>query len=795
MKILSMKLGGIGVFSEPTEVPIKELGDAALVAIVGENGSGKTTLVESVPGCIYRKMPSRGAVAGLANSRDSHIEHTVDLGGREITSRLLINGTAKTPTSEAYLSEGGEPMTSGKVSDYATKVAELFPSSDVFMSSAFAAQGGEGSFLSLPVAERKQLFAKLLGLGRLQEMSDTAGANSRTADSKLTATRARRDTMRERCGDIGRLNLALNTAHAEVVNAGERLQAAKDNTQELRNAMLAWSELATANTAAESEASANLASTKNAASAVQQDLARHRSDIAKASGVHAALTNRLSKRDQVAAIAGTLASKEALVTDVETQLADARTLMDAHATLLRQRDNAIIMHKAAVSLREVAEQTRRQNEWVRREQLVAKHTIAKQALDNAGRASKALGTVPCDGDGEFATCALIKTAVDARDSITRLEQAESDAADAVPPETPPVGHVDLQDDNIREKIRAERELLEAIPPEPVRVDPPGGLVQQLAELRADVREATAAAATLTELDKLTGDLDRVSTEIKETKEKVAQCETLAEQKGALVLASERALEKATEVCALHNKAKPTEVDSGALLFAQQQHSTAISHAEQLARDVAQASEDQVTIEDLEATITAKTADLDDWKHLQRALGPQGIQALEIDAAGPEVSDLANDLLHACYGHRFTVSLVTTTLKADGKGTKEVFDLLVIDTLRGTEGSAGQLSGGEQVLIGEALALAIAVYNTRRSSIPMLDLFRDECAGALSQDNAVRYIEMLRKAIALGGFHRCYFIAHQQELWELADSRLLVEHGTVRVAGSSDIEVQGSPATA
>ena len=252
MKILSMKLGGIGVFSEPTIVPIAELGDASLVAIVGDNGSGKTTLVESIPGCIYRTMPSRGAVAGLANSRDSHIEHTVDLGGREITSRLMINGTAKTPTSEAYLSEDGEPMTSGKVRDYATKVAELFPSSDVFMSSAFAAQGGDGSFLSLPVAERKQLFAKLLGLGRLQEMSDDAGERGRAASTQLTTDIAKRDTIQERAGDIGRLNLALDAAHAEAVNAGERLQAAKDNTQELRNAMLAWSELATANTAAES---------------------------------------------------------------------------------------------------------------------------------------------------------------------------------------------------------------------------------------------------------------------------------------------------------------------------------------------------------------------------------------------------------------------------------------------------------------------------------------------------------------------------------------------------------------
>jgi exonuclease SbcC len=136
-----------------------------------------------------------------------------------------------------------------------------------------------------------------------------------------------------------------------------------------------------------------------------------------------------------------------------------------------------------------------------------------------------------------------------------------------------------------------------------------------------------------------------------------------------------------------------------------------------------------------------------------------------------------------------VSLETAALKADGSGTKEIFDLRVLDTERGTDGSASQLSGGEKVLASEALALAIAIYNSRRSSIPMLDLFRDECAGALSSSNAVRYVEMLRRALRLGGFHRCYFVAHQPHLWDLADARILVEDGAARLADAADITIR------
>ncbi len=182
-----------------------------------------------------------------------------------------------------------------------------------------------------------------------------------------------------------------------------------------------------------------------------------------------------------------------------------------------------------------------------------------------------------------------------------------------------------------------------------------------------------------------------------------------------------------------------------------------------------------------------TAHVDDWRHLQKALGRDGIQSLEIDAAGPEVSDLINELLHVGYGNRFTCRLETTQLKADGKGTKEVFDLHVIDTEKGWEGSAGDLSGGERVMVAEALSLAVAIHQVRKSEIPILDLWRDECAGALHPDTAPLYIQMLRKCLDLGGFHRVYFIAHQPALWHLADAMIRAEDGRFWIDGAAQLD--------
>jgi len=50
-----------------------------------------------------------------------------------------------------------------------------------------------------------------------------------------------------------------------------------------------------------------------------------------------------------------------------------------------------------------------------------------------------------------------------------------------------------------------------------------------------------------------------------------------------------------------------------------------------------------------------------------AFGRDGIQALEIDAAGPELSTLTNDLLTSCFGERFEIRFVTRSPRPTARG--------------------------------------------------------------------------------------------------------------------------------
>jgi len=105
----------------------------------------------------------------------------------------------------------------------------------------------------------------------------------------------------------------------------------------------------------------------------------------------------------------------------------------------------------------------------------------------------------------------------------------------------------------------------------------------------------------------------------------------------------------------------------------------------------------------------------------------------------------------------------------------------------------ELSGGQSVLVNEAVNLGIAIYNMRQGEgIRYETLFRDEIVGALDSANAKEYIGMLRSAMDLGGFHQVIFICHTPLVRELADRILSVGNGRVVVGDSEGNVVNAFP---
>lgn len=173
-------------------------------------------------------------------------------------------------------------------------------------------------------------------------------------------------------------------------------------------------------------------------------------------------------------------------------------------------------------------------------------------------------------------------------------------------------------------------------------------------------------------------------------------------------------------------------------------------------------------------------DLADWRWLARGLGREGVQALELDAAGPQVSALTNELLAEAYGTRFQLRLETQAAKADGKGIKETFEIIIADSERGREGTGEDFSGGEQVIIGEALGLAVGIFHSQSSSVNLGTVARDETVGALDPESKRRYLSMIRNFLRVGRVHQLLFVCHDQALADLADVEVRIDNGKIEV---------------
>ena len=181
----------------------------------------------------------------------------------------------------------------------------------------------------------------------------------------------------------------------------------------------------------------------------------------------------------------------------------------------------------------------------------------------------------------------------------------------------------------------------------------------------------------------------------------------------------------------------------------------------------------------EAELMAARAKQEDYSYLARVFGPDEIQLCEIQAAGPQVSFLVNALPEGCFDNKFEIRFRTQRPKADGKGMVDDFDVEVRNKNLDRTCLVDELSGGQFVLVNEAVNLGIAIYTLRQGEgISYETLFRDETVGALDAANGREYVRMLRRAMDLGGFHQVIFICHTPLVWELADRILSVGDGRV-----------------
>jgi len=202
----------------------------------------------------------------------------------------------------------------------------------------------------------------------------------------------------------------------------------------------------------------------------------------------------------------------------------------------------------------------------------------------------------------------------------------------------------------------------------------------------------------------------------------------------------------------------------------------INQQEELLREIGAMQESIDRCSRLESELVEKTETFNFnaynkgiFDQLAIAFGRNGIQALVIEQAIPELEEYANHLLGKMTDHRMNIRLETQRENSSGGEPRETLDIRISDEL-GTR-SYETYSGGEAFRVNFALRLGLSKLLSSRAGAPMPTLFIDEGFGTQDSYGLERLVEAIR--MIQDDFQRIIVITHMQELKEVFPVRIEV----------------------
>ena len=788
-----------------------DLGDArqGLVAICGYNGSGKSTLLDNLHP--YRTMPSR--VSGDAYGSFSYYEHLClpdalkelefEHDGQRYRSQLVfrMNGKRKT---EAYLhvwqAAAWVPAqlqdgtrSDGKTDTYDACIEGLLGSAETFFTSVFSAQS-KRSLSDLRNSEIKELLSDLLGLAAIADAGQKAAEVSRLLKPCLASERSALSAAEEDVRGAQHQLAKLGSVDVELSRATGARRAAIDAVDAARTELAKREGALSASASVEAQRE-RLSQEKRR---IEKD-ARARADGFGASrrsleqrivrARQAGTARKEAAAHRLKALAGEREDLEAVVSAGPAIARARRRKGDAAAVAAARRERSDALGQ--VQAKHVAVKAGKEAAGAR---LVALEREAGKASLQVADLKRRLGltdSVPCRGMELQGRCDLLG---DAHQAQTLMPSAEAD-----------VGRLARE----RQALRAEMSQA---------ADTVAGLERQLAQWPRAKEQARAAEARCRYFESMLASEPEVERARVRLAAVAAELQVATTQSGvhglspdeeAEIEAAQRELTdlEARSVAAEMEDAEalkgveaalqalPAPADRSSL----DQARAVLNEAEKAAREAengyTQAVRHQEAAAQLGAGMLAaemkvrsaqeRVARLQDeanaWALVAKGLSNDGVIALSIDDAGPTLAALTNDLLVACYGTRFTVTLQTQVETAKGE-RREGFDIVVHDATNDESKSVSVMSGGERVWINECMTRAIALYLAQNAGRRYGALFSDEADGPLDPDRKRMFMAMKREVLRLGGYAVEYFVSQTPELNAMADTVIEVER--YREAGAA-----------
>ncbi|HJM68618.1 MAG TPA: SMC family ATPase [Candidatus Babeliales bacterium] len=209
---------------------------------------------------------------------------------------------------------------------------------------------------------------------------------------------------------------------------------------------------------------------------------------------------------------------------------------------------------------------------------------------------------------------------------------------------------------------------------------------------------------------------------------------------------------------------------------QKQAVSLLQEKEQLLRIKGQLESEHTSLETIakesqqsKKAVTRLDTEIDEYKAIAQALGKDGIQALLIEDAIPEIEQEANTILARLTDNQAQI-FIESLRDLKGGGAKETLDIKISDAagLRPYE----MFSGGEAFRIDFALRIAISKLLARRAGTSLQTLIIDEGFGSQDEEGLTHIMDAMHKI--QDDFAKIIVVSHLASLKEQFPVHFVIE---------------------
>jgi len=732
-----------------------EFDGVTLAVLSGRNGAGKSSVVDAMRFALFGH--TRGGLDGVITEGEQacRVEFAFALGqGTYLVSRQRSRkGSGSTLLSfqmlaRQSLGEGGSngdgwTVLDGKsVAETQGRIEQMLRlTDDLFTVTACANQGNVAAFSQAKPAERKQVLSDILDLAAWERRAEMTRQMGRDLAARIEGEKARHEALRAAGAAVDGLReqIAQNEAtQGDVARQAAAIEGELAQAQEAKEALLADRE---ADRARRKELDDLAARAQRAQAGIGEAASRLES-------------LRRTAKDKPAILEGLRRAEEAHIYAQELEAKRQEDERLLHETeLLRQRQQSAVAEHArkveALKERVAHLRSAHEREGKSLQQQVALLTKQSEVLDK----------VPCANPVDEATrpsflairdkCPLIAQAREARSALPTLESRQRDLQSEQPWS---------EDERRIQELQAH-----------TAGDEEAARLREIAEQRVEIAydpkehaEAKRQAGRLQELQQSLRGVERAEAQMAEVQVNLgaiqAEAKQIAERKAALEkeLGPQRNWD--AMLAQVERSLKETRAAIGDLQARVQSLRQQRGSLEERLRAAEQAAKEA---EELAAALRENERRLQVLKVLAQAFGKQGIPALLIEKAVPDLEAVANDVLSVLSDGRMSLEL-RSQRETKAKTLQETLDIIIADE-RGAR-SYENFSGGEAMRVDLALRIALSVLLASRAGARCELLVLDETAAPLDVQGRALFVECLQKVAER--FATILVITHVEELKDL-----------------------------